>query len=128
LGESGRWGTRELPADDSLSRRESFGAGTGTLENRVIDVRSVIAHSLWILGVAVVLAAFSYYDWWAREGRRRRDVFRSARGWKMSLAGGLLLIASGFLLMEGTHWWARGLWLLVWAGAAFGLWRTPSAT
>src|SRR5687768_3800226 len=32
----------------------------------VIDVRFVIAHGLWILGAAVILAAFSYYDWWAR--------------------------------------------------------------
>jgi hypothetical protein len=95
----------------------------------VIDARFVIAHSLWILGAAVVLAAFSYYDWWAIEqGRRRRDVFRTAPGWKMSLAGGLLLVASGFLLMEGTRWWERGLWLLVSAGAAFDLWRPRSET
>jgi hypothetical protein len=95
----------------------------------VIDVRFVIAHSLWILGAAVVLAAFSYYDWWAREqGRGRRDVFLTARGWKMSLAGGLLLVASGFLLMGSTRWWERGLWLLVWAGTAVNLWRLRKAT
>ncbi len=40
----------------------------------------------------------------------------------MSLAGGLLLVASGFLLMEGARWWERGVWLLVWAGGAFDLW------
>jgi len=97
----------------------------------VIDVRFVIAHGLWILGAAVIFAAFSYYSWWARaQGRRRRDVFRAAPGWRMSLAGGLLLVASGFLLMEGARWWERGVWLLVWAGGAFDLWaaRSPFRT
>ena len=94
----------------------------------MIDVRFVIAHGLWILGAALALAAFSYYGWCARvQGRRRRDVFRTARGWKMSLAGGLLLVASGFLLMEGARWWERGVWLLVWGRGAFDLWTARSS-
>ena len=95
----------------------------------MIDVRFVIAHSLWIIGAAVVLAAFSYYDWLAREQRRPlRHVLRAQRGWKVSMAGGVLLVASGFLLMESARWWERALWLLVWAGTAFDLWRLRSAT
>jgi hypothetical protein len=95
----------------------------------MIDVRFVIAHGLWILGAAVALAAFSYYNWLAREQHRSlRHVLRSEWGWKVSVAGGVLLVASGFLLMEGTRWWERGLWLLVWAGTAFDLWRLRSAT
>jgi hypothetical protein len=95
----------------------------------MIDVRFVIAHSLWILGAAVALAAFSYYDWLARERQMPlRQMLRVAWGWRVSIAGGVLLVASGFLLMEGTRWWERGLWLLVWAGAAFDLWRLRSAT
>ncbi len=95
----------------------------------MIDVRFVIAHGLWILGAAVALAAFSYYDWLAGERQMPlRQMLRVARGWKASIGGGVLLVASGFLLMEGTRWWERGLWLLVWAGAAFDLWRLRSAT
>jgi hypothetical protein len=95
----------------------------------MIDVRFVIAHSLWILGAAVALAAFSYYDGLARERQMPlRQMLRVAWGWKVSIAGGVLLVASGFLLMEGTRWWERGLWLSVWAGAAFDLWRLRSAT
>jgi hypothetical protein len=95
----------------------------------MIDVRFVIAHSLWILGAAVELAAFSYYDWLAGERQMPlRQMLRVAWGWKVSIAGGVLLVASGFLLMEGTRWWERGLWLLVWAGAAFDLWRLRGAT
>jgi hypothetical protein len=33
----------------------------------MIDVRFVIAHSLWILDAVAVFAAFSYYEWLARE-------------------------------------------------------------
>jgi len=95
----------------------------------MIDARFVIAHGLWIFGAAGALASFSYYDW--RAGERQmplRQMLRVAWGWKVSIAGAVLLTASGFLLMEGTRWWERGLWLLVWAGAAFDLWRQRSAT
>ena len=91
----------------------------------MIDIRFVVAHGLWILGAAIILAAFSYHRWLAQEQKKStRDVLRIAWGWKMSLSGGVLLIASGFLLMEGTRWWERGLWLLVWGGSAFDLWHT----
>lgn len=90
----------------------------------MIDVRFVIAHGLWILGAAVALAAFSYYHWLAGERRiRLRQMFGAAWGWKLSNAGAMLLVASGFLLMESTRWWERGLWSVVWAGAAFDWWR-----
>jgi hypothetical protein len=76
-----------------------------------------------------VLAALSYYDWLAGERRLPlRQMWRAAWGWKASLAGGVLLAASGFLLMEGTNWWERGLWLLILAGAAVGLWRMRGST
>ncbi|MEO8260881.1 MAG: hypothetical protein ABI868_26280 [Acidobacteriota bacterium] len=89
----------------------------------MIDLRFVVAHGLWLLGAAVVLAAFSYHNWRARQqGRRRRDVLRAAPGWRMSVSGGALLAASGFLLMAGARWWEQAAWLLVWAGAAFDLW------
>ena len=93
----------------------------------MIDVRFVIAHGLWILGAAVALAAFSYYQWLAGERRMPlRQMLRAARGWKVSIAGAVVLVASGFLLMEGTRWWERGLWVVVWGGAALDLWRGRS--
>jgi hypothetical protein len=73
------------------------------------------------------VVAPSYYDWLAGERQMPlRRMLRVAWGWKVSIAGGVLLVASGFLLMEGTRWWERGLWRLVWAGVAFDLWRTRS--
>jgi len=98
-----------------------------TRETPMIDVRFVVAHGLWILGAAIELAAISYYDWLARQRRRPlRQVLRSARGWHSSFAGGGLLVASGFLLMAGTRWWERAVWLVVWAGAAVEMWRLRS--
>ncbi len=95
----------------------------------MIDVRFVIAHGLWILGTAVVLAAFSYHGWLARERQiPLRQVLRGAGGWRMSIVTGVLLVACGFLLMQGTHWWERGLWLLALAWVAFDLWRLRSTT
>ena len=89
----------------------------------MIDVRLVLAHGLWILGAATGLAAFSYYDWLARaQGRPRREVMRAERGWTLGVAGGVLLAASGCLLMESATWWERGIWLVVWMGAARQLW------
>jgi len=95
----------------------------------MIDVRFVIAHSLWILGAAVVLAAFSYYRWLALDQRTPLgQVLRTERKWKVSIAGGILLVASGFLLMESARWWERGLWLVVGVGTARDLWRMRSTT
>ncbi len=86
----------------------------------MINVRFVIAHGLWILGCAIILAAFSYYDWLAREqGRRRRDVMRSARGWSASVTCGLLLVGSAFVRMESLHPWQRALWMSLCLGAAW---------
>jgi hypothetical protein len=98
----------------------------------MIDIRFVLAHGAWILGAAIVLAAFSYYDWRAREqGRPRRDVLREKPVWKLSKASGLLLIASGFLLMTDTRWWEYALWLVIWGGTAheiWKLWRMPGGS
>jgi len=90
----------------------------------MIDVRSVIAHGLWILGAAVAVSALSYYHWLAGvQGMRLRKMFATAWGWKFSNASAMLLIASGFLLMEGSSWWQWGVWLAVWTSAGLDLWR-----
>lgn len=94
----------------------------------MLDARFVIAHGLWIVGAAVALATFSYYDWLARQLETPlRKMLRVAWGWKAGIAGSALLVASGFLLMEKIPLWQRGLWLLVWAAAAVDMWRMRRA-
>lgn len=90
-----------------------------------MDFRSVVAHSLWILGVAVVVAAFSYCQWLAQSQRRRlSQVLHGEAAWSRSVAVGLLLTATGFLLMRDHRWWERVMWTTVLALAALDLWRT----
>lgn len=53
--------------------------------------------------------------------RGRRD--QRVRGLTVSLAGGLVLIASGFLLVPSTRWLEHGIWTAGWPDAAWVLWR-----
>lgn len=114
---------------EALALRKVFkGDVVGQNDANMIDVRFVIAHALWILGAAVAVAAFSYYHWLAGERHMRlREMFAAAWGWKCSNAIAMLLIASGFLLMEGTSLWQGGAWLAVWTGAVVDLWRLRHA-
>jgi hypothetical protein len=97
--------------------------------SRVIDVRFVVGHGLWILGAAVLLSAFSYYDWAAGErGRSLWEVLRHARGWRISRAAGVLLGASGFLILTSTPGWARALWLTVWIAGFLDFWRSRATS
>ena len=85
----------------------------------MIDWYLVLTSALWILGLAIVLAAFSYHDWLAREtGRRRRELFRE-RSWVIPFSAGMLLTCLGFGLSEGMRWWERVLWLALAASFAW---------
>ncbi len=84
----------------------------------MIDWWLVLRSSLWILGLAVVLAAVRYYDWFAREtGRRRREVFGQS-AWPIWVDAGLILVCAG-LGLGADPWWERLLWL---AFAAWFIW------
>jgi hypothetical protein len=88
-------------------------------------IRFLVAHGLWVLGAAAMLASFSYFTWVARAGDAARSrVWRERPVWAMITAGGLLAVAAGFLLMDGARWWQRGVWVLVGAGAVRALWTS----
>jgi hypothetical protein len=101
----------------------------------MIDWYSVFTNSLWILGLSIILAAFSWQRWEAGErGRRLAEQFREP-AWEIALASGLVLVSLGLLLAESTPWWERAAWALL--GGAFGwhLWflllrggRAPAAS
>lgn len=85
--------------------------------------RFLIGHGLWILGAAILLAAFSYFDWRARSAERpRREILQESPGWRRSLGIGWLLIASGFLVLDKI-WWHQLPWAVVWLFASTLLWR-----
>src|SRR5260221_99919 len=80
----------------------------------MIDWYRLAANGLWIAGLSVLVGAFSYHDWIARETkRRRRDLFRQ-RSWQLPWTAGTCLTCVGWGLSQAS--W-RGETLL---GAAAG--------
>ena len=74
---------------------------------------TIVSHALWISGLAVLLAAFSWQRWAAGEGRKAKRP-------GLALNLGLILVCAG-LAATGRAWWERILWgmlaaaRLVWA-------------
>ena len=78
----------------------------------MIDVWGVIANSLWILGLAVLLAALSWAHWVASsEGRHLRIVLGRPQT-QRCLDLGLFLFCVG-LVATSRAWWERILWGLL---------------
>lgn len=78
----------------------------------MIDWLAVVAHSFWIAGLALILAALSYYYWLAGQTEQPlRQVFGSPPCQK-AVVTGLLLVGIG-LAGTSDRWWQ-----VVLAGAA----------
>ena len=75
----------------------------------MIDWFSVAANSLWIVGLAVLLATFSYSDW---KKSVEKSSLRAVLGEftpSLCINFGLFLFCSG-LLATSTTWWERAGW------------------
>lgn len=78
----------------------------------MIDVWAVIANSLWILGLAALLATLSWSHWIASvEDARFRAVLRRPQI-QRAIDGGLALFCIGLAATSRT-WWERILWGLL---------------
>ncbi len=90
----------------------------------MIDWIGVVTNSLWVLGLAVVLAVLSiaYSSSQAGPGakRRLRDIL-GERPFQIGLWTGLLLFCAGIAL-SGGHWWERVLWGALAVMAAVEIW------
>lgn len=76
-----------------------------------IDWFGVFSNALWIVGLAVALAAVSYADW-RRRLRHPRQTLRQALGrpaFQAAWSLGLLLVCVG-LALTSEPWWQRLLW------------------
>jgi hypothetical protein len=92
----------------------------------VIDIWGVVANSLWILGLAVLLAAFSWARWVAStEGNRLRVVLKQPRT-RQTLNLGLFLFCAG-LAATSRAWWERILWGLLAAAWVFQAWTVRTS-
>lgn len=87
----------------------------------MIDWRMVASNGLWILGLSVLLAAFSYHDWLAgTSGRRRRDLFKEP-SFLLPCTSGLFLTCVGWGLGQAVRRWEKAVWFVL--AATFG-WET----
>jgi len=81
----------------------------------VIDIWGVVANSLWILGLATLLAALSWANWVASVEKARFRTVLARSGIHRALNLGVFLVCAG-LAATGQRWWERVLWGLL-AGA-----------
>ncbi len=74
-----------------------------------VTLSDVLSNALWILGLAVIVATWSYARYAAyRSGVRVRDRLE-ALPYALAVDAGLLLLIAGLVWTE-TRWWARVLW------------------
>ena len=64
----------------------------------VIDWKDLALQALWIFGLSVMAAAFSFHHWLARtDGRRLRDQL-TARSWGIASSFGMTLFCLSFTI------------------------------
>lgn len=78
----------------------------------MIEIWSVAANGLWILGLAIILAGLSWAHWIAREEQRRFRSVLSRPGIQRTIDLGLLLFCAG-LAATSRALWERVLWGLL---------------
>lgn len=89
----------------------------------MIDIWGVLANFLWILGLAVLLAVWSYASYKAGLVRQKVRAKLATVKYTLALDAGLLLFLVGMALTEDRGW-ARILWIvLAVAVTAEGVWR-----
>lgn len=78
----------------------------------MIDVWNVLANSLWIVGLAVLLAVLSWASWAASEEKMRLRSVLGRGGVQRVLNLGLFLFCAGLAATSRT-WWEALLWGLL---------------
>ena len=92
----------------------------------MVDWTGLLTNGLWILGLAVILAAFSHAYWSAHQARvRLRDELSQAT-FQVLFWSGLTFVCVGVAL-SGGRWWERVLWGGLAAMAAVQIWQSRRA-
>ncbi len=86
----------------------------------MVDWAGMGKTALWVLGLAIVLATWSWNEWWARVHKRRlRSVLGEAR-FQVPFSIGLLVFCVGMALSESVLWksavWAVLALAFAWQG------------
>jgi threonine/homoserine/homoserine lactone efflux protein len=95
----------------------------------MVDWAGMGKTALWVLGLAIILATWSWNEWWARVHKRSlRSVLGEAR-FQVPLSIGLFVFCVGMALSENTLWktavWAVLALLFAWQGVQ--TWRSRHA-
>jgi len=88
-----------------------------------LEWAGLVFNGLWVLGAAMILAAFSFSCYEAQRRGERLRVRLAAPGFQLWLLAGLVLIGLGLALI-GPRWWERLLWGVFCAMSAWQLWTT----
>ncbi|HOT92711.1 MAG TPA: hypothetical protein PLJ78_17250 [Anaerolineae bacterium] len=89
----------------------------------MIDVWGVFFNALWILGLAVILAVWSYASYEAGRSKQKVRHKLDELGYALALNAGMLLFLAGMVATEDREW-ARGLWIILGVGIiAESVWR-----
>jgi len=75
----------------------------------MIDFAGVFANLLWIVGLSVLLAAWSYAYYEAGIAQQKTLAKLQEFGYALVVDFGLLLFVAGMVATE-DRWWARGVW------------------
>jgi len=93
----------------------------------MIDWYFVFGNSLWIFGLSIALAVFSYHDWLRVElGTGLRQQLRQAP-FLLASNVGFLFVALGLALLESSRWWGRLLWFLLACSFGWSAWSAGRA-
>jgi hypothetical protein len=81
--------------------------------------QTIVLNGLWILGLAMVVAACSYENWRVRQGSDEA----AQRSFRHLLGAGLMLISLSLMFLAEV-WWERVIWF-GFAGLFMGTIRWP---
>jgi len=85
----------------------------------MIEVWGILSNSLWLLGLAVLLAGLSWAGWVGQTARLRLRAVLGQPPIQRTLNLGLALFCAGLAASSRT-WWERVLWGLL--AAAWVIW------
>ena len=74
----------------------------------IVDWAFAGANLLWIIGLSLIVAAFSYHVWLSQESGRRLVEELTAASWHVAVNVGLSLAAVSITVMpRNERWWTR---------------------
>ena len=88
----------------------------------MINWYDVIANGLWIIGAAVLLAAFSWSFYAATLARNGWRAQLASPGFSFTASLGMMLIALGLAFQRGSPLWQAAIWLALAAAFALMAW------